>query len=109
MLKFEKFHFMVEQGIILGHVVSCKGTKVNKAKVDLVVNLPYPTSVWEVCFFLGHASFYHRFIKDFSQIILSLSRLLQKEVPFEFGQEYKKPFDKLKFVLTIAPIIQPSN
>ena len=57
-LNFEKYHFMVEQGIVLGHVVSSRGIEVDKAKVDTIQSLPYPTSVREVRSFLGHASFY---------------------------------------------------
>ena len=57
-LNSEKCHFMVEQGIVLSHVVSCSGIEVDNAKVDIIQSLPYPTSVWEVCSFLGHAGFY---------------------------------------------------
>ncbi|KAL0453550.1 UNVERIFIED_CONTAM: Retrovirus-related Pol polyprotein from transposon.6 [Sesamum latifolium] len=45
----------LDQGIVLGHVISSRGIEVDKAKVDLIVNLPYPTSVREICSFLGHA------------------------------------------------------
>ena len=44
-LNFEKCHFMVKQGIVLGHVVSSRGIEVDKAKVDTIQSLPYPTSV----------------------------------------------------------------
>ena len=57
-LNFEKCHFMVEQGIVLGHVVSSRGIEVDKAKVDTIQSLPYPTSVQGVRSFLGHAGFY---------------------------------------------------
>ena len=48
---------MVEQGIVLGHVVSFRGIEVDKAKVDTIQSLPYPTCVREVCSFLGHVGF----------------------------------------------------
>ncbi|KAK8675809.1 hypothetical protein V6N13_033872 [Hibiscus sabdariffa] len=82
------------------------GIEVDKAKVDVIANLPYPTNVREVRSFLGHAGFYRRFIKDFSKIALPLTNLLQKEVQFEFGKECKEAFDKLKDLLTSAPIIR---
>ncbi|XP_019153451.1 PREDICTED: uncharacterized protein LOC109149915 [Ipomoea nil] len=108
-LNYEKCHFMVSQGIVLGHVILAKGIEVDKAKVDLIVNLPYPTNVREVRSFLGHAGFYRRFIKDFSRIAVLLSKLLQKDVTFEFGKECQEAFDKLKALLTSAPVIQPPN
>ncbi|RVW67775.1 Retrovirus-related Pol polyprotein from transposon 297 [Vitis vinifera] len=62
-LNWEKCHFMVRQGIVLGHIISEKGIEVDKAKVKLIVKLPSPTTVKGVRQFLGHAGFYRRFIK----------------------------------------------
>lgn len=64
------------QGIILGHVFSSSGIKVDKAKVDLIAKLLNPTTAKEVDGFLGHAGFYRRFIKDFAKIVQPLTRLL---------------------------------
>ncbi|KAM2238060.1 hypothetical protein PS1_013334 [Malus domestica] len=108
-LNWEKCHFMVKQGIGLGHIVSERGIEVDKLKIDLVHYLPSPTSVREVRSFLGHARFYRRFIKDFSKISTPLCRLLQKDVPFEFNEECEKAFKHLKEMLTSAPIIMPSD
>ena len=54
-LNWEKCHFMVTQGIVLGHIISEKVIEVNKSKVDLVRYLPSSTLVREVRSFLGHA------------------------------------------------------
>ncbi|XP_052621458.1 uncharacterized protein LOC128127127 [Lactuca sativa] len=69
-LNYEKCHFMVDKGLILGHIVSRKGLEVDKAKIDVIKSLPYPTNVREPC---------------------------------------KDTFDRLKDLLTSAPIIQPPN
>ena len=108
-LNWKKCHFMVYQGTILGHIISAKGIEVDKYKIDLICSLPPPTSMREVRSFLGHASFYRRFSKDFSKISRPLCRLLQKEVAFEFSEERIEAFKKLKELLTIAPIIQPPD
>ncbi|KAM2893488.1 hypothetical protein FF1_008841 [Malus domestica] len=108
-LNWEKCHFMVKQGIVLGHIVSEKGIEVDKSKIDLVRHLPSPTSVREVRSFLGHAGFYRRFIKDFSKISNPLCRLLQKDVPFQFDEECESAFKQFKGKLTSAPIIVPPD
>lgn len=106
-LNFEKCHFMVEQGIVLGHVISKDGIQVDKSKIDIIVSLSYPTCVRDARSFLGHAGFYRRFIKDSSKIALPLSRLLQKEAEFIIDDSCKTSFDELKKSLTSPPIIQP--
>ena len=104
-LNFEKCHFMVEQGIVLGHIISNKGIEVNPAKISVISQLPYPSCVQEVRSFLGHAGLYRRFIRDFSKVALPLSNLLQKEVEFDFNDKCKKAFDCLNRALTTTPII----
>lgn len=50
---------MASNGIVLGHVISSRGIKVDQVKIDVVVNLPYPRNVRDFRSFLGHAGFYH--------------------------------------------------
>src|SRR5437588_7842922 len=67
-LNWEKCHFMVESGIVLGHKISKEGIEVDRAKVEVIEKLPPPTSIRGIRSFLGHAGFYRRFIKDFSKV-----------------------------------------
>jgi hypothetical protein len=108
-LNWEKCHFMVNQGIVLGHVISQQGIEVDKAKVDLISNLPPPHTVKEVRFFLGHAGFYRQFIQDFIKIDKPMCKLLVKDAPFVFDKDYKRAFRDLKSILTSTPVIQPLN
>ncbi|KAL0702271.1 hypothetical protein Bca4012_058393 [Brassica carinata] len=108
-LNWEKCHFMVKEGIVLGHKISEKGIEVDKAKIDVMISLAPPKTVKDIRSFLGHAGFYRRFIKDFSKIARPLTRLLCKEEIFLFGQECLEAFKKLKSELVSAPIVQPPN
>jgi hypothetical protein len=106
---WEKCHFMVKQGIVLGHVISERGIEVDKAKVDTVEQLAPPTDVKSLRSFLGHDRFYRRFIKDFSKITKPLTQLLQKNVDFDFDEKCLAAFQTLKSALVSALIIQPSD
>ncbi|GKB90008.1 reverse transcriptase domain-containing protein [Tanacetum coccineum] len=86
-LNWEKCHFMVKEGIVLGHKISKSGIEVDKAKVDVIAKLPHPTFVKGVRSFLGHAGFYRRFIQDFSKIARPMTHLLEKETSFIFSKE----------------------
>src|SRR6185503_15081716 len=55
---WEKYHFMVQEGIVLGHKVSAHGIEVDKAKIEVIEQLPPSTNVKGICSFLGHAGFY---------------------------------------------------
>ena len=57
-LNWEKCQFMVEEGIVLGHKISAQGIEVDKAKVETIEKLQYPTNVKGIRSFLGHAGFY---------------------------------------------------
>ena len=81
-LNWEKCHFIVNQGIVLGHIISNRGIEVDKAKIELISKLPSQTNVKTVRQFLGHAGFYRRFIKDFLKIAKPLFKLLEKDPKF---------------------------
>ncbi|KAJ9561139.1 hypothetical protein OSB04_006299 [Centaurea solstitialis] len=108
-LNWEKCHFMVTEGVVLGHIVSNRGIEVDRAKIAVIEGLPPPTNVKGVRSFLGHAGFYRRFIKDFSKIARPLTELLAKDTPFSFNDSCLEAFEKLKKELTSAPIIQPPD
>nr|GEY96694.1 reverse transcriptase domain-containing protein [Tanacetum cinerariifolium] len=108
-LKVEKSHFMVKEGIVLGHKISKKGIEVDKAKIEVISKLPHPTTVKGIRSFLGHPGFYRRFIKDFSKISRPMTNLLEKNSPFIFSNECIQAFRTLKENLTEAPILIAPN
>ena len=67
-LNWEKYHFMVREGIVLGHLVSEQGIEIDRAKFEVIEQLPPPVNIKGIRSFLGHAGFYRRFTKDFSHI-----------------------------------------
>nr|GEV01815.1 hypothetical protein [Tanacetum cinerariifolium] len=103
----EKNHFMVKEGIVLGHKISKNGIEVDKAKVDVITKLPHNTTIKGICSFLGHTGFYRRFIQDFSKIAQPMTRLLKKDTPFFFSKECIEAFQTFKRKLTKAILVAP--
>ncbi|XP_070005231.1 uncharacterized mitochondrial protein AtMg00860-like [Nicotiana sylvestris] len=101
--------FMVEEGIDLGHKISKNGIEVDKAKIEVIFKLPPPTSVKDVKCFLGHVGFYRCFIKNFSNVVNPLCKLLEKDAKFHFNDDCMRSFVLLKFKLTTTPIITTPN
>jgi hypothetical protein len=89
--------------------VSEQGIEVDRAKIEVIEQLPPPVKIRGIQSFLGHCGFYHRFIKDFSHIARPLTNLLAKDVPFEFDDACLKSFNIFKEALISAPIIQPPD
>ena len=104
-LNWEKCHFMVTEGIVLGHKISAIGLEVDQSKISIIKTLAPPTIVKGIRSFLGHAGFYRRFIKDFSKIARPLCRLLEKDTRFNFDDSYKAAFEEIKTRLVQAPIM----
>ena len=94
-LNWEKCHFMVIEGIVLG----------NQAEISFIKTLIPPTTMKGIKSFLGHAGFYRWFIQDFSKIARPLCRLLEKDTKFEFDEACNSTFEDIKAKLVIFPIM----
>ena len=100
--KLSKCEFWLNEVSFLVHIVSKEGIRVDPKKIEVVVEWKPPRNVTEVRSFLGLAGYYRRFVKGFSMIAAPMTRLLQKNVKFEWGEECQRSFDKLKAFLTEA-------
>ena len=94
---------------MLGHIISGKGLKVEKAKIEVIQNLPLPSTVRDLRSFLGHVGFYQRFIHDFAKVSKPLTTLLYKYKDFIIEEKGKRAFIMLKQALIEAPILQCPN
>ena len=104
-LNWEKCHFMVNEGIVLGNRISERGIEVDRAMVEKIEKLLPPSSLKEIRSFLGYPGFYRRFIKYFSKITKPLSNLLVQRAPFEFDDSCLQAFLFLKQKSVLAPIV----
>ena len=100
---------MVREGVVLGYVVSSKGLEVDKAKIEVIQNLPLLATLQDLRSFLGHVGFYRRFIRDFAKVSKLLTTLLCKDKDFIIDKEGERAFEMLKLALIEAPILQSPN
>ncbi|KAG8496961.1 hypothetical protein CXB51_008163 [Gossypium anomalum] len=100
--------FQTREVRFLGHIVSGDGIRVEPSKISTIVDWKLPRNVSELRSFLGLASYYRRFVKGFSMIASSMTKLLQKDIKFEWSKNCQQSFEKLKALLTEAPVlVQP--
>ena len=104
-LNWEKCHFTVTKGIVLGHKISANGLEVDQAKIVVIKTLMSPTTVKGIRSFMGHVGFYRRFIKDFSEISKILCRLLEKDANFDFDEPCRSAYEEIKSRLVSVPIM----
>lgn len=101
----EKCQFGLRSIKYLGHVVTGDGIQTDPDKVAAITQMPPPTNVRELRRFLGAASWYRRFIGQFSTIIAPLTMLLRKKQPWKWGPEQEEAYGKLRDALTTAPAL----
>ena len=78
----KKYRMMLIEGIVLGHHISSTGIRVDHAKIGIISQNKTPSSQKEVRSFLGHAGYYRRFIKNFTNLAAPLFKLLTKDDEF---------------------------
>ena len=100
---------MFTKGVVLGHIISQAGIEMDPAIISVISYLSPPKNQKEVRSFLGHARYYHRFIKDFTKIVAPLFKLLTKDVNFIWEDSCQKAFEELKLKLSETPILRGPN
>jgi RNase H-like domain found in reverse transcriptase len=94
---------------LLGHVINREGIQPDDDKIVKVKDFPKPTTIRQLRGFLGLASYYRKFIKNFSSIARPLNSLLEKDTPFEWMDDHQQAFETLKRHLIMAPILRYPN
>ena len=104
-LNLRKCQFFRKQVTFLGHVVSKDGMATDPVKIQKVREWPEPRTAKELSSFLGLASYFRKYVKDFAQISAPLFRLTARDIQFQWTEEAQRTFECLKVALSEAPLV----
>ena len=103
--KVEKYEFYSKSVEYLGYILSSFGFTMSDDKVKIIQDWLEPKKVKDVQSFLGFANFYYWFIFNYLNIVIPLTCLTQKDIPWKFNFFYHDAFNSLKKVFTSIPIL----
>jgi len=103
--KAEKCEFHSESVEYLGYILSPSGLTMSDDKIKIIQDWPEPKKVKDIQSFLGFANFYRQFIFNYSDIVIPLTRLTRKDIPWKFNSSCQDAFNSLKKAFTSAPIL----
>ena len=105
-VNIKKSEFYVQETTFLSLLVSTEGLKMNLWKIEVIIQWVTSMKLMKVQSFIGFCNFYRRFIKDFSKIVRPLTRLAQKDTPFEWNETCQTAFKSLKKQMTEASVLR---
>lgn len=111
-VNFEKCNFFRNQLKYLGYLVDARGLRTDPEKVEAILNFPTPTNRKELKRFLGTATWYRRFVPNFSTVAAPLNKLTsnsKRTPPFQWSPEADRSFNALKECLVSAPVLACPN
>jgi hypothetical protein len=103
--KASKCEFSTDSTEFLGFVCTQDGIKMDDTKVQVIRDWPSPQNVRDIQSFLGFANFYRRFIHNYSEIVVPLTRLTRKTAAWNWSGSCQAAFETLKNAFTTAPVL----
>lgn len=109
-IQFDKCNFLAKETEYLGHVLTPEGVKPNPKKIDDIVKLHLPKTQKQIKSFLGVTGYYRKFIRDYAKVAHPMIKYLKKNSKIDSEDfNYGNAFEKLKRIITEAPVLQYPN
>jgi hypothetical protein len=108
-LNSKKSHFSMEEGKILGHIISPEGIKIDLARVKAIQKIDIPRNEKSIQSFIGKINFLRRFIPKFAEIIKLITDMLKKDAEIKWIPEAKESFENIKQALIKALVLINPN
>jgi len=101
----KKSLFGLEEGKLLGHIISKYGIRIDPERIQAILQIPHPRNIKELQAFLGKINFLRRFIPNLAELIRLLSNMLKKDAKVKWSLETKQGFESIKSTLTRTPVL----
>jgi ribonuclease HI len=101
----KKSHFAMQEGKLLGHIVSRDGIRIDPSRVEAIQTLAVPRNIKEIQSFLGKINFLRRFVPNFAEIVKLITDMLRKNSEVKWTTEAKASFDHIKKVISETPVL----
>ena len=105
----KKSNFALEEGKLLGHIISKDGIKIDPDRVNAILKVGEPRSKKEIQSFLGQVNFLRRFIPNFAKILMTITNMLKKGHEIKWTAEAKKYFKEIKHAILESPVLVSPN
>ena len=97
--------FGLQEGKLLGHIISEKGIKIDPKMVEGILQISHPRNIKELQYFIGKINFLRRFIPNLAELLRNITNMLNKEIGVKWTLEEKKSFELVKHALIQAPVL----
>lgn len=104
-MNLKKYLFGLEEGKLLGHIISKYGIRIDPARIEAILQIQHPRSIRELQAFLGKINFLRRFISNLEEPIRSLNKMLKNDLTIKWTIEAKRSFEDIKLALTKTPVL----
>ena len=101
----KKSLFSLEEGKLLGHIISKDGIRIDPDRIQAIIQMPPPRNIKELQAFLGKINFLRRFIPNLAELSRSLNNMLKKDSKVKWTVEANQAFEGIKFALTQTPVL----
>ena len=101
----KKSLFGLEEGKLLGHIISKDGIRIDPDRIQAILQVPHPRNIKELQAFLGKINFLRRFIPNLAELIRLLNNMLKKDSKVKWTMEAKQAFEDIKRALRNTPVL----
>jgi hypothetical protein len=97
--------FGLEEGKLLGHIISKDGIKIDHSRIESIQKIDHPRNIKELQYFIGKINFLRRFIPNLAELLRNITNMLKKDTKIKWTIEGKHSFDQVKKALTQAHVL----